>query len=83
MIEWKMDRSGGSCGSGISEPIGLVYLMEAIMAPIPTLTSPAADLSGKPQQHITQKAWHALAQTWLEWPLCRRGGFCMQLDISP
>jgi hypothetical protein len=30
-IEWKMDRSGGSCGSGISEPIGLVYLMEAIM----------------------------------------------------
>ena len=30
-IEWKMDRSGGYCGSGISEPIGLVYLMEAIM----------------------------------------------------
>jgi hypothetical protein len=30
-IEWKMDRSGVSCGSGISEPIGLVYLMEAIM----------------------------------------------------
>ena len=30
-IVWKMDRSGGSCGSGISEPIGRVYLMEAIM----------------------------------------------------
>jgi hypothetical protein len=39
MIEWKMDRSGGSCGNGISEPIGLVYLMEAIMGGTGTILS--------------------------------------------
>jgi hypothetical protein len=37
MIEWKMDRSGGSCGSCISELIGPVYLMEAIMGDTGTI----------------------------------------------
>ncbi len=49
-IEWKMDRSGGSCGSGISEPIGLVYLMEANMGGTGTILSRGEDGCWKPQK---------------------------------
>ena len=51
-IEWKMDRSGGSCGSGIFEPIGLVYLMEASMGGIGTILSGGGEGYWKHPKHI-------------------------------
>jgi hypothetical protein len=48
LIEWKMDRSGGSCGSGISEPIGLVYL--ASMGGTGTILDSGEDGCWKPQK---------------------------------
>ena len=63
-----MDRSGGSCGSDISEPIGLVYLMEAIIGGTGTILSRGEDGFWKPQKHNHGRHLHklGLSRRWIE-----------------